>query len=80
MGSKNDQQKKNYPIHLCNISAFGLGKLYQLKFISYSIKTAITTINDEFPGDWTGTTREIAIRIDEIRDEVNELLSQYEQE
>ena len=36
-------------------------------------------MNDEFPNDTNGDSRELSIRIDEIRDEVNNQLTKYEE-
>ena len=36
-------------------------------------------MNDEFPEDTNGDSRELTIRIDEIRDEINSHIAKYEE-
>ena len=36
-------------------------------------------MNDEFPDDTNGDSRELTIRIDEIRDQINGQLAKYEE-
>ena len=71
---------------LC-ISTNGLGmftklfRFFELKnrYFGILLKTILTTMNDEFPNDTNGDSRELTIRIDEIRDEVNNQLAKYEE-
>ena len=36
-------------------------------------------MSDEFPDDTNGNSRELTIRIDEIRDQINSQLAKYEE-